>query len=98
MPKGVRFVNHVAARVIPEIGTYRPGLYAAKVKCPILFCVSNTDTVTPPERTLVLARRAPRGEIKRYDTGHFEFYMGQAFEQLVSDQTRFLTRHLLGSR
>lgn len=98
MPKGVRFVNHVAARVIPEIGTYRPGLSAAKVKCPILFCVSNTDTVTPPERTLVLARRAPRGEIKRYDAGHFEFYMGHAFEQLVSDQTRFLTRHLLGPR
>ena len=98
MPRGVRFVNHVAARGIPEIGTYRPGLSAAKVKCPILFCVSNTDTVTPPERTLKLARRAPRGEIKRYDAGHFDFYMGQAFEQLDSDQTRFLTRYLLGSR
>jgi dienelactone hydrolase len=98
MPKGVRFVNHVAARVIPEIGTYRPGRSAAKVKCPILFCVSNTDTVTPPAQTLAHARRAPRGEIKRYDAGHFDFYMGDAFEQLVSDQTRFLTQHLLGPR
>lgn len=98
MPKGVRFVNHVAARVIPEIGTYRPGRSAAKVKCPILFCVSNTDTVTPPGRTLELARRAPRGEIKRYDAGHFDFYMGRDFEQLVSDQTRFLTKHLLAPR
>ncbi|RDK10058.1 alpha/beta hydrolase [Cupriavidus lacunae] len=98
MPKGVRFVNHVAARVIPEIGTYRPGRSAAKVKCPILFCVSNTDTVTPPGRTLALARRAPRGEIKRYDAGHFDFYMGSDFEQLVSDQTRFLTKHLLAPR
>lgn len=98
MPKGVRFVNHVAARVIPEIGTYRPGRAAAKVKCPILFCISNTDTVTPPARTLVLARRAPRGEIKRYDAGHFDFYTGLGFEQLVSDQTRFLTQHLLVPR
>jgi dienelactone hydrolase len=98
VPKGTRFVNYVAARVIPEIGTYRPGLSAAKVKCPILFCVSNTDTVTPPARTLTLARRAPRGEIKRYDEGHFDFYTGTAFEQLVSDQTRFLVQHLFGSR
>ncbi len=96
MPKGMRFVNHVAARVIPEIGLYRPGRSAAKVKCPILFCVSNTDTVTPPEPTVAFARRAPRAEIKRYDAGHFDFYMGAAFEQLVSDQTRFLTQHLLG--
>lgn len=96
MPKGMSFVNHVAARVIPEITTYRPGRAAAKVKCPILFCVSNTDTVTPPGQTLALARRAPRGEIKRYDAGHFDFYMGPAFEQLVSDQTSFLLKHLLG--
>jgi len=98
MPKGVDFVNHVAARVIPEIATYRPGRSAAKVKCPILFCVSNTDTVTPPGRTLALARRAPRGDIRRYDAGHFDFYMGAAFEQLVSDQTAFLSKHLLGLR
>ncbi|UUZ68002.1 alpha/beta hydrolase [Polaromonas sp. P2-4] len=97
MPKGVRFVNHVAARVIPEIGTYRPGRSAAKVKCPILFCVSNTDTVTPPAQTLAFAHRAA-GEIKRYDAGHFDFYMGHAFEQLVSDQTRFLIQHLSDPR
>ena len=98
MPEGVPFINHVAARVIPEIATYRPGRSAAKVKCPILFCVSNTDTVTPPEQTVALARRAPRGEIKRYDAGHFDFYVGATFEQLASDQARFLTQHLLGAR
>ena len=91
MPKGMAFVNHVAARVLPEIVTYRPGRSAAKVKPPILFCVSTTDTVTPPSQTIALARRAPRGEIKLYDAGHFDFYMGHAFEQLVSDQTQLLT-------
>jgi uncharacterized protein len=95
MPKGMNFVNHVAARVIPEIVTYRPGRRTAKVKAPILFCVSRTDTVTPPERTIAMARRAPRGEIRLYDCGHFDFYLGEHFEQAVSDQTQFLTRHLL---
>lgn len=97
MPDGMAFVNRVAARVLPEIVTYRPGRSAAKVKSPILFCVSTTDTVTPPSQTIALARRAPRGEIKLYDAGHFDFYMGDAFERLVSDQTQFLTKHLLGS-
>lgn len=94
MPKGLQFVNHVAARVLPEIVAYRPGRSAAKVKFPILFCVSSTDSVTPPAQTIALARRAPHGEIKQYAAGHFDFYMGDDFEQLVSDQTQFLTKHL----
>lgn len=97
VPEGQTFVNHVAARVIPEIATYRPGRSAAKVRFPILFCVSTTDTVTPPEQTIALARRAPFGVIKLYEAGHFAFYLGDAFEQLVADQTRFLTQHLLAA-
>lgn len=95
MPKGMTFVNRVAARVIPEIVRYRPGRRTAKVKPPILFCVSRTDTVTPPERTIAMAQRAPRGEIKLYDCGHFDFYLGEHFERAVADQTEFLTRHLV---
>jgi dienelactone hydrolase len=98
MPKGTKFTNYLAARVIPEILTYRPGRAASRIECPILFCVSDTDTVTPPGRTLSLARRAPRGEIKRYAAGHFEFYTGQVFEQLVADQTQFLATHLAAAR
>jgi len=97
IPKGAKFVNHVAARVLPEIVTYRPGRSASKVKFPILFCVSTTDTVTPPEQTIALVRKAPHGETRLYNAGHFEFYMGAAFEELVSDQTQFLTKHLLRS-
>jgi dienelactone hydrolase len=97
VPKGMAFVNHVAARVLPEIMAYRPGRFASKVKFPILFCVSTTDTVTPPEQTIALVRKAPHGETKLYAAGHFEFYMGDAFEELVKDQTQFLTKHLLGS-
>ncbi|WP_123359930.1 alpha/beta hydrolase [Pseudomonas frederiksbergensis] len=97
VPKGMVFVNHVAARVLPEIMAYRPGRSASKVKLPILFCVSTTDTVTPPEQTIALVRKAPHGETKLYAAGHFEFYMGDAFEELVKDQTQFLTKYLLGS-
>jgi hypothetical protein len=61
---------------------------------PILFCVSRFDTVTPAAQTLRYAKTAPRGEIKMYTAGHFDFYVGDAFETLVRDQVEFLTRHL----
>ena len=94
MPEGMEFVNHAAARVIPEIATYRPGHAAAKVAVPILFCISTTDSLTQPNHSIALARRAPHGEIKLYSVGHFDFYVGDAFEKVVSDQTQFLTKHL----
>lgn len=94
VPPGMSFQNEVAARVAPAIMAYRPGRVAKKIKFPILFCVSNTDSVTPPAQTLRYARTAPRGEIKRYEAGHFGFYLGEPFEALVHDQVEFLTRQL----
>ena len=94
LPPETTFRNEVAARVAPTIATYRPGRAAKKIKFPILFCVSDTDSVTPPAQTLRYARTAPRGEIKRYDAGHFAFYLGEPFEALVRDQVEFLTRQL----
>ena len=94
LPADTTFRNEVAARVAPTLMAYRPGRAAKKINFPILFCVSNTDTVTPPTQTLRYARTAPRGEITRYDAGHFDFYIGEAFEALVRDQVEFLTHHL----
>ena len=94
LPQNSTFRNEVAARVAPTIMTYRPGREAHKIAFPILFCISDTDSVTPPEQTERYARTAPRGEIKHYDAGHFEFYLGEPFELLVADQAEFLTRHL----
>lgn len=94
LPPDTTWRNEVPARVAPTIATYRPGRAVKKVTLPILFCVSNTDSVTPPAQTLRYARTAPRGEIKRYDAGHFDFYHGEPFEELVRDQIEFLTRQL----
>ncbi|SDI16993.1 Serine aminopeptidase, S33 [Actinokineospora alba] len=94
IPPGESFVNAAAARVVPTIAMYRPGRSAKKVAMPILFCVSEHDTVTPPEQTLRYASSAPYGEIRTYEAGHFAFYLGEPFEQLVTDQLEFLTRHL----
>ncbi len=97
VPKGMTFNNSVAARVVPEVTSYRPGLSAAKIKFPLLVCVSATDTVTPPQQTIALVRKAPKGETRIYNAGHFDFYTGQTFEQLATDQSAFLVKHLITS-
>lgn len=94
VPEGGTFINEVAARVAPTITRHRPGKAAKDVKMPILFCICDHDSVTPPEETVAYARTAPWGEIKQYDAGHFDIYLGEPFEAVVADQTEFLTRHL----
>lgn len=94
VPEGTTFVNEVAARVAPTITWHRPGKAARKVTVPVLFCVCDHDSVTPAEETLAYARTAPKGEIKSYDAGHFDIYLGEPFEEIVVDQAEFLARHL----
>ncbi len=40
--------------------------------------------------------RAPLGEVRHYDCGHFDVYTGDDFERVVADQVAFLERHLAG--
>jgi hypothetical protein len=40
------------------------------------------------------AAKAPRGEIKVYREGHFDIYVGEAFDRVVADQLAFLDKHL----
>jgi fermentation-respiration switch protein FrsA (DUF1100 family) len=96
VPSGFGFVNGVAARAIPRLATYRPGRAAKRVRCPILYCVCDADSVAPSARTVAYAAQSPRGEIRRYPTGHFDIYVGDAFERAVADQVEFFARHLVG--
>jgi len=94
VPATAPFRNQVAARIALDITTHIPGRKAADVDCPILFCVCETDSVAPAKATLRHAGKAPRGEVKLYPEGHFDIYMGDAFERVVADQIRFLTTHV----
>lgn len=84
----------VPARIALQIVQHRPGLRAKDVRCPILFSVCDHDSVAPARATLRHAARAPKGEVKRYDTGHFEIYLGAWFERNVKDQVAFLQQHV----
>lgn len=94
VPEGQTIRNEVAARIGMKILGYRPGRAAAKVRCPILFCVCDTDSVAPAGPTLRYAAKAPLGTVKRYPEGHFDIYVGDAFERVIADQLEFLERNL----
>ena len=94
VPEGQTVPNEVAARFALKVAAYRPGRLAARIACPILFCVCEADSVAPAVPTLRYAAKAPRGEVRMYPDGHFDIYVGDAFERVVADQLAFLDRHL----
>ncbi|VXA57480.1 Quorum-quenching protein AidA [Acinetobacter proteolyticus] len=86
------YKNYVAARFALDIIRYFPGHQTSKIQAPVLFCVCEDDSVAPSKATLRHANRTPHKEIKRYDYGHFDIYLGAAFEHVIQDQIDFLKR------
>jgi hypothetical protein len=47
-----------------------------------------------PEYAAMVARRAPCGVARHYDSDHFEIYHPPLVNQVLADQTAFLQEHL----
>jgi fermentation-respiration switch protein FrsA (DUF1100 family) len=90
------WVNRYTPRV--SLRNYRPYSKLRKLRCPVLVIVADRDGTTPPEPAAKAAERAPHAELIRHPGGHFDVYMGDAFERVVAEETGFLTRHLLRER
>ncbi len=92
---GSSWRNEVAARIMLSAGTYRPGLKADRLPCPILIQTADNDTVAPVKAAEDAAWRATgRAELHTYPIGHFDIYSGQPFERAIADQLHFLRRHV----
>jgi pimeloyl-ACP methyl ester carboxylesterase len=89
------FRNEVTALFGLRLGPYRPVRSANRIACPWLVCICERDVVTPPQPAFAAAARAPNSEVRTYDVGHFDIYVGETFERAVADQVAFLERHLL---
>ena len=92
---GPSWRNEFAARFGLTAALYRPGLKADRLPCPILIQIADRDAVAPPAAAQDAAWLATgRAEVRTYPVGHFDVYLGESFEQSVSDQIYFLGRHL----
>ena len=83
--------NEVAARLMLTLPFFRPVRSAARLTMPVLLCVCDADTTTPPSSTITVGRRAPRAELRHYPYGHFAIYTDP---QVKIDQVDFLRRVL----
>jgi len=92
---GPTWRNEVPARIALSMASYRPGLQAARLPCPILVQVGDRDAVVPVKAAEDAAFRATgRAEVRTYPIGHFDACVGAAFERVMDDQLHFLRRHL----
>ncbi|MBP2332059.1 S9 family peptidase [Corynebacterium freneyi] len=51
-------------------------------------------TLAPPGPTLRHVRKASKAEVRMQPGGHFDIYVGNAFERNVSEQLDFHARHV----
>lgn len=87
--------NEMAARFAPTLASYRPISYARKLRCPALILVCRDDSVAPASAAIATARKlGSKAELKIYDVGHFDIYVGKGFERSSSDQLAFFERVL----
>lgn len=94
VPPGMAFDETVAARIALTLPRYRPGRDLRRITSPVLLCVCDGDSVAPADRTVRHAATCPTATVRRYPVGHFDVYLGEAFEAAVADQTAFLVEHL----
>jgi alpha-beta hydrolase superfamily lysophospholipase len=89
-----RWRNDMAARSLFSLIRYRPAALAGRLAMPLLVCIAQADTAASLSLAQQAAQRAPQGELRRYPGGHFTAYLGEVFENMVTDQVSFLRRHL----
>ncbi|CDO85821.1 alpha/beta hydrolase [Mycobacterium triplex] len=91
---GCTFDNRMAAMDVLGVAAASAKREAAKIKAPLLVCVSRRETLMDPRHAEDVAAAAPRGSARHYDGDHFQIYHPPLLGELLADQTAFLQEHL----
>jgi len=92
---GPSWRNEICARFALVLGLYRPIASASRVRCPALIQVCLNDSVAPASAAIKTAQRVgANAELKQYGIGHFDIYVGPAFERACADRLAFFKRAL----
>lgn len=87
--------NELCARAVLA-PPYRLTRKTRRIRCPILYCVTEDDDIAPPDLARRAAVRAPKGELRLYPGGHFDPFLGETCKRMATDQIEFLERVLAG--
>ena len=91
---GSTWRNEFAPRVAFGMPRYQDGTIE-QINAPILACIADGDVQAAPEFAARVFSRAPQGHIIYYPVGHFGLYVGEMRDKAITDQVKFLERHLL---
>jgi pimeloyl-ACP methyl ester carboxylesterase len=91
---GGRFDNRIVAADAPAIVATSALRHARNVTAPLLVCVCDRENLMDPRHAATVARRAPRGVARHYDSDHFAIYHPPLVADVLADQTAFLKEHL----
>lgn len=94
----IKWRQYLTARFVLHIPFYSPLKHAPQVRCPMLVCVCDKDRDVDPSGAHDAAKAAPQGHSIGYRVEHFEIYLGDNFERVVSDQTAFFVEQLKPAR
>lgn len=86
--------NELAPRFVFALPRYARGT-AERLAMPLLMCLADHDLQASSTFAARVAARAPYADIRHYPLGHFDVYLGPAFEQISDVQLAFLRAHLL---
>ena len=94
VPAGGLFDNRIVAADAVAMVTTSAMRHARHIDAPLLVCVCDRENLMDPEYAAEVARRAPRGVARHYDSDHFAIYHPPLVPHVLADQTAFLQEHL----
>ena len=81
--------NELAPRFVFALPKHAAGT-AERLSMPLLMCLADRDL----QASSTFAARAPYADIRHYPPGHFDVYLGRAFDQIGDAQLAFLRTRL----
>ena len=94
MADGSTFDNRVPAAAALGMLRYHAVTQLPQVRCPLLVCVSDRETLIDPVGVLAAAAKAGKATVRHYPADHFDVYHQPLRNRIVADQISFLAEHL----
>lgn len=94
LPEGTEPGRKCPAVIALTAFFYRPIEFASQVACPALLVYAERDTLVSPTRVKETADAMPKAAIIGLPVEHFDFYVGETFEQVVRLEADFLKERL----
>jgi len=92
-PTGWR--NEIVTDLDYPLLLYRPYRLAGRIDAPVLIQLGEHDRLAPRRAVEQAARRAPRGDLRRYPIDHFGCFWPQHVDEVAGDQIAFLRDRLV---